>query len=160
ARGRIVVWTRASQGSQDRAVALEELVEPRVVKISIANPEHAPYGKAAMQALERGGLADAVRERLVFGENVRQALQFAKTATADLARVALSLAQHEPGGRYTLIDDALHDPIDQALVACRNGQNTAGGRAFAAFAASAPGREVLRRHGFALPGALGDGEPV
>jgi molybdate transport system substrate-binding protein len=148
ARGRIVLWTK--QGTAPKTV--NELTDPKYVKIAIANPEHAPYGRAAMQAFESAKVASVLKPRLVFGENVQQTLQFAQSGNAEVAVVALSLAVVS-NGSYTLVDDALHKPIDQAMVVC--GHDPARGkeaRAFTAFVNSPSGRAVMKRFGFLLPG--------
>jgi len=150
ARGRIVVWTKKSGGVapvQD----LRDLAERRFVKIAIANPEHAPYGRAAKQALETSGIYDRVKDKLVFGENVQQTLQFAQTGNVEAAIGALSLATVTDDGAYMLVDDTLHQPIDQALVVCKHGVNAAVGKEFAAFVNSEAGRAIMRKFGFLLP---------
>ncbi|MCU1281228.1 MAG: Molybdenum transporter, periplasmic molybdenum-binding protein ModA, partial [bacterium] len=132
ARGRIVVWSR-----RDAAFAppksIADLADRRFVKVAIANPAHAPYGKAAQQALERAGVWAAVQPKLVFGENVQQTLQFAQSGNAEAAVVALSLAVISDGN-YTVVDDSLHAPIDQALVVCgKDAERGKRARAFTAF---------------------------
>jgi molybdate transport system substrate-binding protein len=153
ARGRIAVWTRA--GSAERVAALSDLAEARFSRIAIANPEHAPYGQAAREALEDAGLWDLLSAKLVYGENISQALQFAQTGNVDAAIVALSLVIHDDENPWTLIAEDRHEPIEQALVVCAGGGNRKGGEAFVALLGSQSGRELMRRHGFALPG----GEP-
>jgi len=150
ARGRIVVWTQ--KGGVAAVRTLAELTDARFRKIAIANPEHAPYGKAAQDALTTAGLWDAVKPKLVFGENVQATLKWAQTGDADAAIVALSLAIVTENGTYMAIDPALHAPIDQALVVCAQGRNLEGGRAFTAFVGSEEGRAIMRRFGFLLPG--------
>ncbi len=150
ARGRLVAWWRAPAALPPRTLA--DLADPRFHKIALANPAHAPYGRAARQALERAGVWAAVEKKLVYGENVQQALAFARGGDADLALVGASLAAAEPGGGMLAVDGALHDPLDQAMVACRGGGAPADGLAFLDFVASPAGRAVLRRHGFLLPG--------
>lgn len=151
ARGRIVVWAKdASQLPPD----LRGLADPRYAKVSIANPEHAPYGRAAQQALTSVGVWPAVQPRTVHGENVQQALVYARTGNADAAVVALSLAVTSDGA-YLPIDPALHEPLDQALVVCHGGTRRAKtneARAFVAYVGSERGRAVMRRYGFLLPG--------
>lgn len=153
ARGHIVLWTR--EGGVAPPGSLEEVVDERFKHIAIANPEHAPYGLAAKQALQAAGLWERVQPRLVYGENVRQTLHLAETGNVEAALVSLSLVQGRQGGRWLEVEGRLHAPMDQALVVCRRGANPAGGKAFADFIASAEGRAILRRHGFLLPG-----EPV
>jgi molybdate transport system substrate-binding protein len=151
ARGRIAIWTPRSLGAPPPTLAA--LADARYKRIAIANPEHAPYGKAAKQALDKLGLWTALEPRIVYGENIRQTQQFAQSGNAEAAIVALSLVIDDPTGAYTLIDDALHAPIDQALIACTHGKDFAGGRAFADFVKSPEGRAVMQRYGFVLPGA-------
>ena len=146
ARGRIVVWTKDQPPAK-----LEELAEPRYAKIAIANPEHAPYGRAAQQALESAGIWETIKPKMVFGENVQQTLQYAQTGNVEAAIVALSLAIATQGGKYLLVDDSIHKPIDQALVICSRGGNAEGGKQFAAYV-NGEARETMRRFGFVLPG--------
>lgn len=151
ARGRIVAWWRSDLASPPTSLA--DLADPRFVKIAIANPEHAPYGRAAREALISAGVWAAVEPKLVFGENVQQALKFATTGNADVAVVALSLAIVTEGGARLEIDTSQHKPLDQALVAC--GAHADGGAAFAAFVNGDEGRAIMRRFGFLLPGETG-----
>jgi len=149
ARGRIVVWTK--NGGVAAVAALTDLADARFVKIAIANPEHAPYGKAAKQALEAAGLWEAVKSKIVYGENIQQTLQFAQTGNAEAAVAALSLAKVSDEGSYFLIDEKLHKPIDQAIVVCKHGVNQAVGKDFATFVNSEEGRAIMRKFGFLLP---------
>ena len=151
ARGRIVVWWRKDATfAPPRSIA--DLADKRFVKIAIANPAHAPYGKAAEQAMRKAGVWPAVQPKLVFGENVQQTLQFAQSGNAEAAVVALSLAVINDGS-YVLVEDALHEPIDQALVVCgRDAERQKRGRAFTAFVNSPEGRAIMKKYGFLLPG--------
>ena len=97
------------------------------------------------------GVWDAVKPKLVYGENVLQTLQFAQTGNADVAIVALSLATVS-GGAWFAIPPEAHRPIDQALVVCGQGPRAAAARAFVAYLTSPEGRVVMRRFGFILPG--------
>ncbi len=141
ARGRIVVWTK-SDAIVAAPVALADLADARFKKIAIANPEHAPYGMAAQQALESAGVWATVRPKLVFGENVQQTLEFAQSGNVDAAIVALSLSTVTKGGQSLAIDEGAHHPIDQELVVCGRGGNADGAKAFAAFLASPDGRAI------------------
>lgn len=145
ARGHVVVWTRKS-GVSLRSLA--DLLSPDIKHIAIANPEHAPYGKAAREALTRAGLWPALESKIVQAENVRQALQFAQTGNADVAIVALSLVAKEDSGVRLAIDPALHGPIEQTLVVCRHGKNAEGAREFAQLVESSDGQALLKRYGF------------
>ncbi|HVU02637.1 MAG TPA: molybdate ABC transporter substrate-binding protein [Polyangiaceae bacterium] len=151
ARGRVVMWSKAGAEPPKDVAALSD---PRYAKIALANPEHAPYGQAAKEAMTRAGVWSTVESRLVFGENVQQTLKFAQSGNADVAFVALSLAIATKGGAYTPVDETMHAPIDQALLACKRGKNFDGGKAFSEFVGSKEGRAIMRRYGFLLPGEV------
>lgn len=152
ARGRIAVWwPKGARIAPPKSLA--DLVDGRFVKVAIANPAHAPYGQAAEQALDKAGILGRVKPKLVFGENVQQTLQFAQSGNAEAALVALSLAVITSGGDWFLVDDALHLPIDQALVTCgKDADRQRRARAFTAFVGSPEGRAIMKRYGFLLPG--------
>jgi molybdate transport system substrate-binding protein len=150
ARGRIVIWT-PKNGKVAPPKTLADLADPRFAKVAIANPEHAPYGKAAQQALEKVGVWDKVKPKLVFGENVQQTLQFAQSGNVEAAIVALSLAV-QSDGEFMPVDVALHAPLDQAMVLCGNGPALAEAGKFTVFVNSAEGRGIMRKFGFLLPG--------
>jgi molybdate transport system substrate-binding protein len=154
ARGRIAIWTRL--GGVVPAGQITDLTDARFTRIAIANPEHAPYGMAAKQALERAGIWSAVQPRVVYGENVRQTLQFAETGNVDAAIVALALVVGDRENPWTLVPDSLHRPVDQGLVVCNGGAHRDGGLAFAEFVNSAAGRAIMRRYGFLLAGETPD----
>ena len=152
ARGRIVVWTKKDAPAPPTTLA--DLKAPRFVKVAIANPGHAPYGRAAREALTKVGAWDAVSTKVVYGENVQQTLQFAQTGNVEAAIVALSLAMVSDGNVLP-IDPALHAPLDQALVVCKGapgGSREGDGRAFTAYVNSDDGRSIMKRFGFLLPG--------
>lgn len=151
-RGRIVVWTRKDP-ARSAPRTLAELAEARFVKVAIANPEHAPYGKAAKEALIKAGVWEAVTTRVVFGENVQQALQYAETGNADAAIVALSLALRSTGD-YFPIDENLHSPLDQAMAVCASSRRKDEAKAFIAFVNGAEGRTIMQRFGFLLAGEV------
>jgi molybdate transport system substrate-binding protein len=148
AQGRLVVWTQS--GVQPPA-RIEDLADPRFQRIAIANPDHAPYGVAAKQALERAGIWSQVEPRLVLGENIQATMQYAKSGAADAAIVAQSLAVISTGGTALQVDPALHDPLNQALVVCGSGEQADAARKLAAFILSPTGREIMSRYGFQLP---------
>jgi molybdate transport system substrate-binding protein len=149
ARGRIVVWTKKTNGA---APSLQSLADGKYVKIAIANPEHAPYGRAAKQALEKTGVWSAIESKIVYGENIQQTLQWAQSGDAEVAIAALSLALVSEDGSYELVDDKLHAPIDQAMVVCKYGGNAALGKQFTTFVSSPEGRTIMKKYGFLLPG--------
>ena len=148
ARGRLVLWTRADAPFHPQTLA--DLLDPAVKRVAIANPEHAPYGIAARQALRTAGVWDAVQPKLVLGENVRQTLQFAETGNVDVAIVALSLSLTTDGD-WTLMPETLHDPIEQALAIVADSPRREAARRFTDLLRSSRGQAVLRRYGFTLP---------
>jgi molybdate transport system substrate-binding protein len=145
ARGHVVVWSKHG-GVVVRA--LSDLQSPDIKHIAIANPEHAPYGKAAREALTKAGLWSALESKIVQAENVRQALQFAQTGNADVAIIALSLVAKDDTNNQLAIDPSLHGPIEQTLVVCKHGKNVDGARAFAKLTLSSDGQALLKRYGF------------
>jgi molybdate transport system substrate-binding protein len=149
ARGRLTVWRRAD--SALKIERIEELAQPQIASIAIAQPEHAPYGKAAREALESAGIWKEVEPKLVYGENVRQTMQYAETGNADVAIIALSLSV-QSNGRWLLIPEQLHKPLDQALAVIKGSRSEGEARRFAEFVNSGPGRDTMRRYGFILPG--------
>jgi molybdate transport system substrate-binding protein len=149
ARGRITLWTRTdSLLSVER---VEDLTHPEVKRIAIANPDHAPYGIAAREAMQAAGVWDVVQPKIVLGENIRQTLLYAETGNVEVAIVALSLSR--PGeGRWVLIPQELHKPIDQALAIIKGTPHEREARQFAAFINGPEGRPIMRKYGFVLPG--------
>ena len=148
ARGRITLWTTADSPLNISTIA--DLKRPDVKRIAIANPDHAPYGLAAQQALQTAGLWDEVKPKLVYGDNIRQTLQYAETGNVDVAIVALSLSRQSKG-RYVLVPEEMHRPIDQGLAAIKSTRNEAAARAFAEFVTGPRGKEILAKYGFAFP---------
>jgi len=153
AQGRITLWTRTDNPL--KLERLEDLARPEVQHIAIANPEHAPYGVAAREALQSAGVWERVTSKLVFGENVRQTLQYAEAGNVDAAIVALSLSIQSKG-RWVLLPEKLHKPLNQALAVIKTTRHAVEARRFADFINSPPGRTVMRKYGFILPGE----EPV
>ena len=130
------------------------LAAGHVTRFAIANPEHAPYGRRAEEALRRAGLWEAIRPRLVLGENVSQAAQFAASGNAQGGIVAYSLAlspQVASGSRHALIAAEWHAPLRQRVVLTRKAGPAA--ERFYRYVQEPAAREILRRHGFAAPGA-------
>lgn len=129
------------------------LADGRITRFAIANPEHAPYGRAAQEALTTSGLWDTVRPRLVFGENVSQAAQFAASGSTQGGIFALSLVlapQVAQLGTYALIPAEQHRPLRQRMVLLKGADAVS--RAFYDYMQSSAARAVLKRYGFLLPG--------
>lgn len=124
----------------------------KLQRFAIANPEHAPYGRRAQEALKKAGLWDVVRPKLVLGENISQATQFASSGSADAGIIALSLAkapQVAKLGRYALIPETWHSPLNQRMVLLKQAGDTA--QAFYGYMQQPTARGVLNRYGFTLP---------
>jgi molybdate transport system substrate-binding protein len=142
---------------KDLALALKD---GRLQKFAIANPEHAPYGTRAMEALQHAGLWGAIQPRLVLGENISQATQFATSGSTQGGIVAYSLALSPAvaeQGRFALIPEAWHQPLNQRMVLLQGADATA--KAFYAHLQTGPARAVLQRHGFSLPPATSPRTP-
>lgn len=150
ARGRITLWTPFESNLRLKSIA--DLARPEVTRIAIANPDHAPYGLAGKQALEAAGIWDRVKPKLVYGDNIRQTLQYAQTGNVEVAIMALSLSM-QGQGRWTLIPEELHKPLDQGLGIMKSTKNESAARAFAAFLAGPQGQAILKKYGFSFPAA-------
>lgn len=151
ARGRIAVWCR--KGGVEPPATLAELLDDRFTRISLAQPEHAPYGAAGREALMAVRVWDELAPRVVYAENVRQTLQFAQTGNVDAAVVALSLVVNDRENPWLPIAEKLHQPLRQALAVCTGGKNREGGAAFARFVLSEKGRAAMQRFGYSAPDA-------
>jgi molybdate transport system substrate-binding protein len=147
ARGRITMWTTAE--STLKLEKIEDLANPEVHRIAIANPDHAPYGLAARQAFETAGIWQQVQPKLVYGDNIRQALQFAETGNVEVAIVAVSLSAQNKG-RCVLVPEALHKPLLQAMAIMKSTKNEPAARSFTNFVTGATGREILAKYGFSF----------
>lgn len=145
ATGRIVLYSRepAAIDPQHPRKALEQ-----ARRLAIANPRTAPYGRAAVQALERLGLYQPLAERLVTGENIAQTYQFVVTGNAPLGFVAQSQVSGETPGSTWLVPQALHDPIAQDAVLLAPGADSAAARAFLAFLRGPKARAVMAAYGY------------
>lgn len=153
AHGHLTLWTRA--GSPLRLASLDDLLQPQVQRVAIANPSHAPYGLAAKQALQAAGLWQRLQPKLIMGENVRQTLQYAATGNVDAAIIALSLSmQHD--GDWVQIPERLHQPIIQTLAILKRTPHASEARQFAAFITGPHGQPIMQKYGFVLPS---EGQP-
>ena len=146
ARGKLAAWSRS-----EPLPALEALGEARFKRIALANPEHAPYGKAAKEALMKAGLWEKVEPRAVYAENVRQALQLARTGNAEVAFVAYANVITLTEGTTLLVDEALYAPLEQALVRCSRGKQPAAAAKFVEYLETPAARRVIEGYGFTLP---------
>ena len=149
ARGRIATVTLKSRSL--RVNDLKDLVDSSIRRIAIANPQHAPYGLAAKQALESAGLWTALEPKLVFGENVQQAAQFVRSGSAEAGIVARSVVDPD-NFQWKLVDNRLHVPLDQMAVVLTRTKQPGAAMSFIEFVNGIQGRFVMRQFGFLLPG--------
>lgn len=148
ARGRIVL---ATPRSGRRLKHLRDLLDPDVRRVAIANPLHAPYGRAAEEAMRAVGVWDTLKPKLVYGENIRQTLQFLQVGAVEAGIVSLSVAS-APEIEWTLIDDSLHAPLNQAAAVVRRSRHVDLAVALIQFVIGAEGRPIMKKFGFLLPG--------
>lgn len=159
--GRIAIWMPPHSKLDLPMQGWKTLLDSRIQKIAIANPDLAPYGRAALAALRNAGIYDQVKDKLVFGENISQTTQFVQSGNAQAGIVALSLAMSpgmEDGVRWE-IPAALYPPIIQSVVILRNCANPAAARAFELFVKSAAARETLARYGFTFSATSSPSSP-
>ena len=150
--GRIVLWSASLDATQ---MTLASLTDPKITRIAIANPKHAPYGKRAEEALRASGLWEKVESKLVYGENIAHTAQFVQTGNAQVGIIALALALNPElakRGGYWLIPDKLHEPLEQGFIITKRAEGNALAKRFAAYMDSKPARAVMTHYGFVLPG--------
>ena len=152
--GRIVIWVPESSPIDVGKLGIESLFAPNVKKIAIANPQHAPYGKAAVAAMSSLGVYQRVEPSLVYGENISQTAQFIQSGSADIGIIALSLAvapEMKSRGRYWEIPLDAFPKMEQGGMILKSATQVKAARAFVEFSTGTHGRELLERYGFFLP---------
>lgn len=152
AYGRLVLWSPAGANLQLAKHGFSALQDSRVTKIAIANPEHAPYGRAAVAALKKAGVYDAVKSKLVYGENISQAAQFAQSGSAQIGMLALALtyADSMKGGESWDVPADFYPALEQAAVVVHASANKRAAQAFLDYVKGAEGRQILEKYGFTL----------
>jgi molybdate transport system substrate-binding protein len=153
AMGRIVVWT-PTDSKVDLGHGMQSLLDPNVKKIAIANPEHAPYGRAAVAAMKHEGIYDQVSSKLVLGENISQTASLVISGGADVGIVALSLAvapSMKSKGRYAEVPTDAYPAIEQAAVVLKSSPNKEIARQFMAYIKTPEIQRILRDYGFTVP---------
>ena len=158
--GKIVLWAR-KDSRVDVGKGFAAVSDPAVKKIAIANPDHAPYGRAAEEALRHSGVYEAVKNRLVLGENISQAAEFVESGNADAGILALSLVLSpamKDKGRTWNIPENLYTPIQQGVVAVRAAANPQGARQLLDYIKLPATAALLERYGFVLPVRNPNGE--
>ena len=154
ARGKIVLLVPA-RSNIDLDQGLKVLQDNTVKKIAIADPNHAPYGQAAVAALKNQKIYDLVAAKFVTAENISQAASFVLSGAADVGIVALSIAMSAPARqvRFTEIPPDDYPPIQQACVVLGSTRNQAEAKQFLSYLRTGEARAILKRHGFEIPGA-------
>ncbi len=153
--GRLAVWVPAQSTLDVAELGMKALEQPSVKHVAIANPAHAPYGKAAEAALREAGVYDAVAGKLVVAENIAQTLQFVQSGAAEAGLIALSLAiapEVRSKGRYWEVPLEWYPRLWQGGVILRRTANHPAADTFLAFLTGAAGRQILQQYGFSLPG--------
>jgi molybdate transport system substrate-binding protein len=152
--GRIVVWVPANSPLEVTRLGMEALLDPSIKKIAIANPKHAPYGRAAVAAMQHFKVHDRVKDKLVFGENISQTAQFVESGASDIGIIALSLALApvmKEAGKYWEIPADAHPSLEQGAVILKSSKHQTEAKAFLEILKGERGRDVMRRYGFVLP---------
>lgn len=148
AMGTLVLWTR--NDSRLPPLSMDVLRSPRVKTIAIANPERAPYGKAAMAALEKSGVLKDVNSKLVTAENIAQTAQFVDSGNATLGFISLTAASTprlKADGHYVVVPASLYAPIEQGAVLIANAQHRVEGKKFLVYLMSTPAQQSMRQYG-------------
>ena len=152
--GQLVLWSAQPGVVDGQGAVLADLASgQRTGKLAIADPKLAPYGAAAIQVLDRRGLADPLRPHLVTGENIAQTFQFVKTGNATLGFVAMSQVMVDgqlTAGSAWVVPAALHEPIRQDAVLLKPGQNTPAAQALLQYLRSDGARALIRSHGYSF----------
>lgn len=152
--GRIVLWA-GTASRLDVSGGLDILRDPGIKKIAIANPKHAPYGRAAVAAMESFKVYESVKDKLILGENISQAAQFIESGACDIGVIALSLAMAPAmsgKGVYWEIPVEAYPLLEQGAVILKQSKNQEAARRFLEFLQGSQGQDIMRRYGFTLPG--------
>jgi molybdate transport system substrate-binding protein len=148
--GRLVLWS----SGLDVSKGLSVLAAEKNLKIAVANPEHAPYGQRAIESLKYYSVYESIKEELIYGENISQAAQFCLSGNADAGILALSLAlspSMKDKGKYFLIDQKSHQPLEQAYVILNSAKGKKESFAFAEFIETKAAKAIFEKNGFILP---------
>lgn len=150
ARGTLVLWTR--NDTPFRQLSVDSLRDPALKTLAIANAQHAPYGRAAVDALQHLGLFDSLKPKFVIGENIAQTAQYADSGNAQIGLISLTSAltpRMKAGGHYALVPRDAYQPILQGAVVIKNSQNAQAARRFLEFLASPAIAHQLEARGLA-----------
>ncbi|MDT8318931.1 MAG: molybdate ABC transporter substrate-binding protein [Xanthomonadales bacterium] len=149
--GRIVIWSNTLDAS---TLTLQDLpADPRIRRIAIAQPAHAPYGMRAQEAMQATGVWEMVQPKLVFGENIAHTAQMVESGAADVGIIALSLAKFPAMEKHPhhLIDAKLHNPLTQGYIVTKRGGEKAPVMNFARYMKTDAAHEIMEQYGFVMP---------
>jgi molybdate transport system substrate-binding protein len=152
--GRIVIWVKQGSGLDVQKQQINIFKDPKIQKIAIANPKHAPYGRVAKQALEHYKIYDQLSSKLVFGENIAQTAQFVESGSADIGIISFSLAGASPmkeQGVYWEIPQGAYTPLEQQGVVLEWAKEKKAVFIWKSFLLSDAARDIFTRHHFNLP---------
>jgi molybdate transport system substrate-binding protein len=153
--GKLVLYV-PNNSTLNLSQGLRALQAPQARRIAIANPQHAPYGRAAVESLKKEGLYDSLQSKFVVGENIAQTAQFVQSGNADAGLLALSLVlspQMKSAGHYAEIPDSDHAPIEQAAVILKSSRDKASAALFLDFIRKPEIVSMMSKYGFTRPGA-------
>ncbi len=148
ARGRLVLW---SPHSGLALSGIEDLKRPEIRRIAIANPDHAPYGMAAREALQAAGLWDAVSPKLIYGEDVTQSFEYASAGNVDVVIIPLSMLEKDAPGHWIGLPQCLHHPLDQTAAVVMESKLPDAAQRFIQLLLSPASQKVLAQYGYTLP---------
>ena len=149
AKGRLTLWMPIKTGAKINNI--KDLLSPEVKIIGIANPDHAPYGVAAVEALKSVGIWGKINSKIIIGENVNQTMQYGISRNADVVIVPLSLSIIEPNGKYIIVKDNLYNDIEQSMAIVKNSKNQVNATKFVHFISSGTGKAILEKFGYYVP---------
>jgi molybdate transport system substrate-binding protein len=161
ASGRLVLWVRNDSKLNLERDGIKVLLDPGIKKIAIANPSHAPYGRAAVAALQKAKLYDQLKDKLVLGENISQTAQFVTSGNADVGLLSLSLAQSsdlQKQGRFWKIPPEIADSLPQGAIVLKQSASPQMAERFLDYLSCPAGTKILAQYGFDVP-AAGNSDP-
>lgn len=149
AQGRIGLATKTTSSLEVKE--MKDLLKPEIKKIAIADPSHAPYGLAAKQALEKAGLWEQLKDKMVYGKNIQDTLTLINTGNADAGIIALSIVKKDEVN-FSLINPDMHSPLDQSMAIIKSTKQEQLARKFSDYVNGQEGRAIMKKYGFVLPG--------
>jgi len=159
--GKLALWVPSNSKLAPEKSGWQSLLDPTVQKIAIANPDHAPYGRAALEALKNSGFYEKIKSKLVFGENISQAAQFVQSGNAEIGILASSITSSPTftSGHSWIIPQNQYTPLLQSFVVLKSSSHQDAALAFLAYVKSPAAQAIFEKYGFAKPESLGHSIP-